>query len=142
MTEANRALMRIGWTTHKLVWNLSNGRLWTTMGNLSVLELVTTGRKTGRERPILITYVDDDGAPAVIGTNAGRDVDPAWVKNLRAGPNARARWEGRWRNVTAVELSGEAHRRVWDRAVTLSPGYERYRSTLTRPIPIMRLEEV
>jgi deazaflavin-dependent oxidoreductase (nitroreductase family) len=142
MKEANRNLMRLGWKTHRLIWNLSGGRLWTRVGEMPVLELVTTGHKSGRKRQILITYVEDEGAPAVIGTNAGLDVDPAWVRNLRANPKARARWGGRWRHVTAVELSGEVHQRVWDRAVALSPGYQRHMSSLTRQVPIIRLEEV
>jgi deazaflavin-dependent oxidoreductase (nitroreductase family) len=112
------------------------------MGNMPVLELITTGHRSGRDRQILLTYVEDNGAPAVIGTNAGRDVDPAWVRNLRANPAARARWDGRWHDVVAVELDGDGHKRVWESAVELSPGYERYKGTLTRPIPIMRLEIV
>jgi len=110
------------------------------LSGMPVLELVTIGHKSREERTILITYVDDGGAPALIGSNAGRDADPAWVKNLRAEPAARARWGGAWRDVTAVELAGEARQRVWDAAVATTPGYVRYLDTMTRPIPIMRLE--
>jgi hypothetical protein len=56
-------------------------------------EVIAIGRRSGAERQILITYVDD-GAPAIIGTNAGRDRDPAWANNLRSHPEVSARWGG------------------------------------------------
>ena len=108
---------------------------------MPVLELVTTGRKSGQPRQILINYVLDSGNPAIIGTNAGKDSDPAWALNLRAQPNARARWDGSWRDVTAVELTGAQHLEVWEAAVADNPGFAVYQKSLTRHVPIFRLEE-
>jgi deazaflavin-dependent oxidoreductase (nitroreductase family) len=132
--------MRFQWAAHKLVWNLSGGRLMRKVGGMPVVELVTVGHKSGQERQILISYVDDRGAPALIGTNAGRNTDPAWVKNLRANPEARARWNGKWHDVRGVELDGDDHARVWEQGVAVNPGYAEYRQDLTRPVPIVRLE--
>ena len=140
MPEANRTKMRFQWKLHKFIWNLSGGRIGRKVTGLPVLELITIGHKSGQERQILILYVDCDGVPAIIGTNAGRDVDPAWVKNLRANPKARARWEGKWRDVTAVELSGDEYERTWANAINAAPAYTEYKDGLTRPIPIMRLD--
>jgi deazaflavin-dependent oxidoreductase (nitroreductase family) len=140
MTETNRNKMRLQWRMHKLIWKLSGGRLGRRVMGMPVLELVTKGHKSGQERQILITHVESGGAPAIIGTNAGRDVDPAWVKNLRADPEARARWDGKWRRVTATELGGDDHLRAWNAAVSANGGYAEHPKTLTRPIPIMRLE--
>lgn len=39
MTEANRSMMRLVWKTHKLIWNLSGGRMGTGMGNMPTLEV-------------------------------------------------------------------------------------------------------
>lgn len=139
MGEANHAAVRLQWRLHKVIWNLSRGRLGRKVMGMPVLELVTIGRVSGAERQILITYVDFEGAPAIIGTNAGRDTDPAWVGNLRANPDARARWNGAWHDITAVELNDTKHRRVWEAAVETNRGYAGYAKTLTRPIPIMHL---
>ena len=141
MAEANRRSMRLQWRMHKLLWNLSGGRLGRRVIGMPVVELVTTGRKSGEPRQILITYVDVGGVPAIIGTNAGRDRDPAWALNLRAEPRARARWDGRWRDVIAVELEGDEHEAVWRQAVEVNQGYADYEADLTRPVPIFRLEE-
>lgn len=140
MAEDNRTKMRLQWRLHKLIWNLSGGRLGRRVLGMPVLELATIGHRTGRERKILITYVDSGGSPAIIGTNAGRDRDPAWVKNLEAHPDARARWSGKWRKVHASRLQGAAYDDVWGRAVAANPGYATYRESLTRPIPIIRLD--
>ena len=140
MAETDRKKMRFVWRAHKLIWNLSGGRLGRKMDGIPVLELVTTGHKSGLERQILIWYFDFPQGPAIIGTNAGRDVDPAWVKNIRANPQARARWHGKWHDVMAVELSGTDHEEVWNAGVAASAGYAAYKETLTRPIPIVQLQ--
>lgn len=140
MPESDRRKVRLQWKMHKLVWRISGGRLGRSVIGMPVLELETTGWKSGQQRQILITYVDNAGAPAIVGTNAGRDVDPAWVKNLRANPVARARWDGKWREVVAVELHGDGHQAAWDAVVAANSGYAEYLETLTRPVPILRLE--
>ncbi len=140
MEQPDRRKMRVQWRAHKLMWNLSGGRMGRKVSGIPVLELVAIGHKSGQDRQVLIFYIEDEGAPAIVGTNAGMDADPAWVKNLRANPDARARWDGAWHDVTAVELSGSDHDRVWAEAVAASSMYANYAKVLTRPIPIIRLE--
>ena len=142
MAAANRTLVRLQWRMHKVIWNLSGGRLGRKAIGMPVLELVTTGHKSGRERQILITYVGPEDAPLIVGTNAGRDVDPAWAKNLRANPQSRIRIGERWREVEAVELAASDHEAAWELAVSASSDYARYAESLTRPIPIFRLDRV
>ena len=141
MSEANRTFMRLQWRVHKVLWNTSGGRLGRKAGGLPILELVTTGRKSGEARQILITYFDHEGSPVLIGTNAGRDSDPAWVLNLRADPNGRARWDGTWRNVTAREVTGPEHRHVWEAAIRANSAHADYAESLARSIPIVVLTE-
>ena len=142
MAESNRSWMRFQWRIHKLVWNLSGGRLGRRVAGSPVLELVTTGHKSGQERQILINYFGSDDGPVIVGTNAGRDVDPAWVKNLRANPQAKMRLGGQWRRVEGHELDGAEHTSAWEQAVAASPVYAAYAEEMTRPIPIMRLDPV
>jgi F420H(2)-dependent quinone reductase len=140
LSPPNRANMRRQWKAHKFIWKISGGRLGQRVVGLPVLELVTQGSRSGQDRSILITYIDDPRGLAIIGTNAGLDIDPAWVKNLRAQPNARIRVNRQWTDVVAREVSGDEHARVWATATAASPGYNGYLETLTRPVPILRLE--
>lgn len=140
MPEANRAYMRLQWRLHKALWNASGGRLGRRVSGMPVVEISAIGRRSGVERRILITFVDDGGSPVVVGTNAGKDSDPAWAHNLRAHPDVRARWNGTWHEVCAVELGGENWERAWVAAVAANPEYAYYAVDLTRRVPIFRLE--
>jgi deazaflavin-dependent oxidoreductase (nitroreductase family) len=108
---------------------------------MPVLELVTTGRKSGRPRSILISYVDTPSGPAVAGTNAGASTDPAWVENLRADPRAQVREEGRWRDVEARFAEGTEWQEIWER-FREHTGYADYERMLHRSIPIVVLDTV
>jgi deazaflavin-dependent oxidoreductase (nitroreductase family) len=108
---------------------------------MPVLELVTTGRKTGRPRSILITYVDTPSGPAVAGTNAGAPTDPAWVKNLRVDPRAQVRIGGRWWEAEGRFVEGPEWQEIWER-FREHTGYADYERMLARSIPIVVLEAV
>ncbi len=133
--------MRFIWKSHKLVWNASGGRLGTKVLGMPVLELITTGHKSGEPRSILISYVETPAGPAIAGTNAGKDTDPAWVRNLRADPAARVRQGGTTRDVTASFLDGDEHGAAWQQFVDAADDYAGYAGMLTRPIPIVRLHD-
>lgn len=133
--------MRLQWQMHKLVWNLSGGRLGTRVMGMPVLELVTVGHRSGQERSILITYLPGDSGPVIAGTNAGAPHDPAWAKNLRAEPRARVREGGAWRHVRARFLEGEEHDRMWQQFVDSSDAYAAYRNMVDRPIPLVALDD-
>lgn len=108
---------------------------------MPVLELVTTGHKTGEPRSILISHVDTPAGPAVAGSNAGADYDPAWVRNLRVNPGARVREKGVWRDVRARFLEGDEWERVWEQ-FSSHAGYADYRQMTDRSIPLVVLETV
>lgn len=132
--------MRFQWRAHKLVWNLSGGRLGARAVGMPVLELETTGHISGDPRRILISYVPMPTGPAIAGTNAGADHDPAWVKNLRADPRGRVREKGSWRDVHARFADGQEWDAAWER-FSDHPGYADYQRMLTRHIPIIVLED-
>lgn len=106
---------------------------------MPILELVTTGNKSGKPRSILISYVDTPTGPALAGTNVGSDSDPAWIRNLRAQPRARVRKAGEWSEVRARFLEGSEWEQVWSH-FTRHSGYAGYREMTHRSIPIVVLE--
>ena len=135
----SRSALRFQWRAHKLIWRLSGGRLGRKVSGLPVLELTTTGRKSGEPRMILIWHLTDPGGPIIAGTNAGADYDPAWVKNLRANPAARMRLGGTVTDVTAKFLEGPAHEAAWSRFLEADPTFGEYAKRLTRPVPLVQL---
>ncbi len=139
LERPSRRFMRFQWKLHRLAWNLSGGRLGRRVLGMPVLELETTGHKTGRPRSILISYVETPDGPVLAGTNAGADHDPAWIGNLRAHPQARVRESGDWRDVEARFLDGEEATRVWELFLR-HEGYGDYQEMTGRPIPLVVLE--
>ena len=53
-----------------------------------LLLLTTTGAKSGQPRVSPLAYQRVDGKMLIIGSYRGADVDPSWVHNLRANPQA------------------------------------------------------
>ena len=106
---------------------------------MPVLELTTTGNRSGEPRSILLWYIKDESGPIMAGTNAGAAHDPAWVKNLRQEPNAQVRIDRHTYSVEARFLEGSEHEAAWARLTATNEAYGEYASQLTRPVPLVQL---
>lgn len=106
---------------------------------VDALLLTTRGRRTGRERTVVLQWFRDGDAMVVVAANDGGDSDPAWYLNLVAEPRARVEVEGRRVDVSAEVLSAEASAAFWPRILERSPEYERYRRATDRSFPVIRL---
>jgi deazaflavin-dependent oxidoreductase (nitroreductase family) len=128
------------WRLHRFWWRVSGGRVGTHVAGLPVLELITSGRTSGKPRSVLLTYIDDPLGPVVIASNAGSDRPPDWFRNLEAQPLARIRRAGRITPVRARRLDGGERERAWEAAVRANPRYEGYRAATSRTIPVVHLD--
>lgn len=136
----SRALLQGMWRVHKLVWRISGGRLLTRVVGMPVLELVTTGRRSGLERSVLLNYFEIADGFVVIASNAGDDAVPAWWLNLQAAPEGRVLAGRREYPVRAREATGAEREALWNGAVEANPGYENIRGATNRRIPVVVLE--
>lgn len=127
------------WRGHRFWWRVSGGRLGARIRGLPVLELTTTGRRSGARRSVLLSYVPRDEGFAVIASNAGAANDPAWWSNLRAEPRADVRTRRGRVPVVAEILDGPARDAVWEAAVRANPDYAGYVVAAGRPIPVVLL---
>lgn len=106
---------------------------------VEALLLTTHGRRSGRERTVVLRFLPDGDGMVVIATNDGADTAPAWCLNLRAEPRARVEVDGRHLPVRAIELPAQEADEWWTRMVECSPSYARYRRATSRPFPVLRL---
>jgi deazaflavin-dependent oxidoreductase (nitroreductase family) len=131
------------WLTPIGVWLLRR-----TKGGLArpwkadVLLLTTQGRRTGRERTVVLQYFSDGEAMVVTAANDGGDAYPGWYHNLKAEPEARIEVDGRRVAVRAEELPTDEAAAWWSRIVERDPSYARFRRATSRPFPILRLVSV
>jgi deazaflavin-dependent oxidoreductase (nitroreductase family) len=107
--------------------------------NVDALLLTTRGRRSGRDRTVVLQYFPDEDAMVVTAANDGGDAYPGWYLNLRSEPAARVEVNGRVIPVRAEELSPEETVGWWPRIVERDPHYARYRRATSRPFPILRL---
>jgi deazaflavin-dependent oxidoreductase (nitroreductase family) len=117
--------VHLAWRVHRALYRLSGGRfLWTTSNKRGwgALRLTTVGRKSGKERSVIIGYLEDGPNLTGIAMNGFDEGHPAWWLNLEAHPDAVVRLAGEHaRPVYAVRVAGEERDRLWQRWVTVEP---------------------
>lgn len=106
---------------------------------VDALVLTTRGRRSGRERHVLLQYFRDGDAMVIIAANDGGASHPGWYHNLVARPDARVEVMGRVVAVHAEELPADEAAAFWPRILARAPDYEWYRRATDRRFPIIRL---
>jgi deazaflavin-dependent oxidoreductase (nitroreductase family) len=108
-----------------------------------MIEITTTGAKTGEARTMPLVSLIDGEKIALIGSNFGRKTNPGWYYNLKKNPQCTALVNGQSQNYLARETQNEERQKYWDMAVSLYKGYDLYRIRAShRQIPVMILEPI
>lgn len=129
-------------TVHRTILAVSGGRLGWRAGGMPVLELMTTGRKSGELRAVMLTSpVQEDGRWIIVASRGGDDQHPAWFLNIQANPSVQARLQGgALQSMTATIASPAERSRLWDAVVATYPHYGSYQKKTDREIPLVILE--
>jgi deazaflavin-dependent oxidoreductase (nitroreductase family) len=107
-----------------------------------LLLLTTTGAKSGQQRVSPLAYFRIDGKLIIVGSFAGAPVDPAWVHNLRATPQAHIEVGTESFDVTARELPPAERDEVFGQLTAAAPGFAEYQAKANRVIPLFELRQV
>ncbi len=109
---------------------------------LAVLDLTTTGRKSGQRRTSHLIATPYDGTVALLGTNFGQESTPAWALNLEAEPQATVSYRGTSRDVVARPATDAEADEIFDLAAGFYAGYRHYRTRVggSRRIRVFVLE--
>ncbi len=107
------------------------------------LRLITTGRRSGKPRSVLLLYLDEiesQGRLVVVASYGGHHEDPYWWKNLQARPQAEV-WSAAHgaQQVSASEIEGEDREEVWERLISMYSPYQGYQAKTSRRIPLVAL---
>lgn len=118
-TVPPRALIRTFWAAHRTLVRLSGGRigLWRPRAGkkFGVMGLQTVGRRSGRERFVIVGYFEDGANLVTLAVNGWADAEPPWWINLRANPDATVLLRTGPRAVRARGASGDERGRLWAR---------------------------
>ena len=111
------------------------------LAGLPVLDLTTTGRRSGRPRTSHLISIPVGEDLAVLGTNFGQPATPAWVLNLEADPRATVTYRGRTLPVVARPATDAERAAVLDRSRGIYGGYEKYQQRISgRQVRVFVLE--
>lgn len=106
---------------------------------VDALLLTTRGRRSGKERTVVLQFFRDDDAMLLAAANDGGSRHPGWYHNLVACPTARVEVMGRAFAVRAEELAPDEATEAWTRILRRAPSYERYLRATTHAMPVIRL---
>ena len=127
---------------HRAVLTLSFGKLGWNALSMKVVELTTTGRKSGQSRTVLLTSpVQEGDAYVVVASRGGDDQHPAWFLNLRDNPSVEVAAEGKpKRSMQARVANAEERARLWPKITADHKNYADYQTKTDREIPVVFLE--
>lgn len=126
---------------HRVLMKLSGERLgWRVIG-MPVIELTTTGRKSGQPRSTMLTAPLSPGDGYVIVASRGGDPShPDWFRNIEADPLVDVRTRTGTRHMVAKIASSEERATLWPEITARYPRYAQYQSKTEREIPVVILE--
>ena len=127
---------------HAVVQRVTFGKLGWSIAKMPVVELTTTGRKSGQPRTVLLTSpVQEGDTYVVVASRGGDDVHPAWFLNLRDDPNVQVATGGGPKRPMRARIAGAEERaRLWPKITADYKNYGSYQTKTTREIPLVFLE--
>ena len=137
------AFYKVGTGIHRAIFNVSKGRIFSKAFGMPLIELVTIGRRSGKERSTMLAVPIVDGDRLVlVASFGGDDRHPAWYLNLQAHPEVRVTIAGSTRTMIARIATEEERAEFWPQITPVFEGYARYQKRTERPIPVVILEPV
>jgi len=126
---------------HRTILKVSGGKIGWTAGKMPVLELTTTGRKSGQQRATMLTSPLQEGDTLVIvASRGGDDHHPAWYLNLTDNPEVTVKWKGGApQTMTASVATDDERDRMWPIIAEGYKNYAGYQNKTERQIPLVLL---
>ncbi|MET8995500.1 nitroreductase/quinone reductase family protein [Amycolatopsis sp. Hca4] len=126
---------------HRGLIKLTGGRVGWQVA-MPVLELTTTGRKSGQPRSVLLTSPHQEGDTwVVVASRGGDDTHPAWFLNLRDNPEVEVSLKGGPKQPMRARIAdAEERARLWPKITADFKNYAQYQTKTEREIPLVFLE--
>lgn len=124
----SRASARLLPSLDRAVGRLSRGRTTAAelLAGLPVIEVTTTGRRSGTTRRTQLAAIPVADTLALLGTNFGQASTPTWALNLEADPTAVLSHRHRAVPVVARPATEAERAEVLNRAGQVYLGYPKY----------------
>ena len=132
------------WRAHRALYWLSGGRfLWTpeSKRGWGAMHLTTIGRRSGKERSVIVGYLEDHRNLVVLAMNGGDEGHPAWWLNLEAHPDAVVRLARQDPfPVRARAATGQERDRLWQQWISVEPDHDAFEAHRSTETPVIIFE--
>jgi len=134
-------LIRFISKVHGYIYLLSRGRFGTQLRSIPFVMLTTTGSKSGKKRTIPLTAIPYGNQYILVASFGGSPTNPSWLTNIRRNQAIQIRIGTEIQSASAriVEPPDPEYDELWEKAVTMYDGYERYQKATSRKIPVVVL---
>jgi deazaflavin-dependent oxidoreductase (nitroreductase family) len=127
-----------GWVAeHVRRYVESGGRRGHRFNGRDALLLTTRGRRTGRLRRTALYYGRDGDRYVLVATPVAGGGDPAWYRNLVAGPAVVVQVRTETFAAVARPATAGERARLWELMVGVFPKYARYEADAGRELPVV-----
>ena len=129
---------------HRAILKISGGRLGWHASGMPMLQLTTTGRKSGQRRSTMLSSPIQAGdSYLIVASRGGDDKHPAWFLNLLDNPHVEVVIQGRpMEPRIARVVSAEERARFWPQITAEHRNYGGYQQKTDREIPLVLLDPV
>ena len=126
---------------HRVLIAVSGGRAGRSFSGMPVVELTTTGRKSGQPRACMLTSPYQEGDRTyIVASRGGDDHNPAWFLNLTDNPDVTVSIRGGAPQKMRAEVADSGERaRVWPLITSKHTNYAGYQKKTQREIPVVIL---
>ncbi len=113
-----RWVVRSAWAIHRAIYRVTRGRFGLrppTPKQWGMMRLKTIGRRSGKERQVILGYYEDGPNLVTMAMNGWGDPEPAWWLNLQAHPETTVELKDGPRAVHGRAATPEERPRLWAR---------------------------
>ena len=124
-----RWVIRTAWKIHRGLYRLTGGGFGLRVprpDRYGLAYLVTTGRRSGEKRGVMIGYYEEGNDLVTMAMNGWGAPEPAWWLNLQADPHATIKLPDRTITVTGRAATGDERQQLWDGWRQLDDGLDGY----------------
>ena len=125
---------------HMFLYRLTGGVIGSSFMGMDILLLTARGRRTGKIRRVVLSYIMDGKNYVITASNGGSDINPAWFWNLKDNPQAEIQVKNKKIKVDAKVAEPKKRNQLWKRLIKVYPGFKAYQKKTKRVIPMVILQ--
>lgn len=123
---------------HRTVLRVTRRRYATSAFGMPMVELHTTGRKSGLERTVVLASPVTSGSSLVlVASKGGDDRNPEWFENLVVHPDVEITMGRVRRPMRAHVATADEASELWPQVIASYRPYGSYRRRAQREIPLV-----